>query len=70
LRIHSYVLAVAPGAQFLLCSDGLHGVIPAGSIRDCLGQDSSLESKCRSLVNAARQAGGPDNITAVVLRAA
>ena len=28
-----------------------------------------LEQKCRGLIEAARTAGGPDNITAVLLRA-
>jgi protein phosphatase len=69
LRVHSYALKPQPGAQILLCSDGLHGVVDAATIAEALAGAGSLESKCRSLIDAARAAGGPDNITAVLLRA-
>jgi protein phosphatase len=55
----------------LLSSDGLHGVVDATDIERILRDgepDGSLESKCDSLIEAARGAGGPDNITAVLLR--
>jgi protein phosphatase len=70
LRIHSYSLRPHPGAQFLLCSDGLHGVLDTGMIEEALKSQQSLEAKCHYLVDAARKAGGPDNITAVLLRSA
>jgi serine/threonine protein phosphatase PrpC len=38
-------------------------------LRDHGNGGDSLESKCRSLIEEARNAGGPDNITAVVVRA-
>ena len=69
LRIHSYAVPLAPGALFLLSSDGLHGVVGAEKIKIILSGDDSLEDKCRVLVSEARAAGGPDNITAVLLRA-
>ena len=68
LRIHSYVLKPQPGTQILLCSDGLHGVVEAQLIADTLSQSSSLEQKCMTLIHAAKEAGGPDNITAVLLQ--
>jgi protein phosphatase len=67
VRVHSYAVPLHNGAQFLLCSDGLHGVIPLDLIRETLSGPDTLEGKCRSLVEAAKKAGGPDNITAVVL---
>lgn len=67
LRIHSYAVPLLTGAQFLLCSDGLHGVIDSKTIGETLASDLPLESKCHALVDAAKQAGGPDNITAVVI---
>jgi serine/threonine protein phosphatase PrpC len=69
LRVHSYALKPQPGAQILLCSDGLHGVVEAATIAETLAGDGTLESKCRKLIDAAKAAGGPDNITAVLLRA-
>ena len=50
-------------------SDGLHGVVEEGVIAEALAGNGSLESKCRKLIEAAKAAGGPDNITTVLLRA-
>ncbi|HXA66988.1 MAG TPA: protein phosphatase 2C domain-containing protein [Bryobacteraceae bacterium] len=69
LRVHSYALKPHPGDQILLSSDGLHGVVDATVIERALAGNGNLESKCRRLIEAARQAGGPDNITVVLLRA-
>jgi len=70
LRIHSYAVPLETGAQFLLCSDGLHGVVEVETIGEILASDMPLESKCHALIDAAKRAGGPDNITAVLLAAA
>jgi PPM family protein phosphatase len=69
LRVHSYTLQPQPGALVLLCSDGLHGVLEAPTIAETLAGNGTLESKCQRLIAAARSAGGPDNITAVLLQA-
>jgi serine/threonine protein phosphatase PrpC len=70
LAINYYVVRLKPSAQLLLCSDGLHGVAEPEQIeeilRDC---GDNLERKCRRLIEAAREAGGPDNITVVLIRA-
>jgi serine/threonine protein phosphatase PrpC len=44
-------------------------VINEDVIAEALAGDGSLESKCRKLIEAAKAAGGPDNITTVLLRA-
>ncbi|HTQ56853.1 MAG TPA: PP2C family serine/threonine-protein phosphatase [Bryobacteraceae bacterium] len=62
-----------PGDMVLMCSDGLHGVVDEPRIAEILrdgAADQPLIEKCRALIEAAREAGGPDNITAVLLRAA
>jgi len=69
LRIHSYAVPREAGAQFLLCSDGLHGVVDTQVIGEILASELALEGKCHSLIDAAKQGGGPDNITAVLLSA-
>jgi protein phosphatase len=69
LRVHSYALKPHAGAEVLLCSDGLHGVVDDGVIAEALAGNGNLESKCRNLIEAAKAAGGPDNITTVILRA-
>jgi protein phosphatase len=69
LRVHTYQLHLSPGTQVLLCSDGLHGVAPEDEVAKILQSKDSLESKCDQLIAAARAHGGPDNVTAVLLRA-
>jgi len=67
LRVHSYKVVPGPDVQILLCSDGLHGVVSKETISEQLSEPVSLADKCNSLIKLARQAGGPDNITAVLL---
>jgi protein phosphatase len=70
LRVNHYLIHPTPGAQILLCSDGLHGVAPDERIGAVLAASGSLEAKCLKLVELAKELGGPDNITAVILKAA
>jgi protein phosphatase len=67
LRIHSYSVRPAPGVHFLLCSDGLHGVVPQENITEGLTKMDTLPNKAHYLIEAARKAGGPDNITLVLI---
>ena len=58
-----------PGERYLLCSDGLFTVVPDTHIAEILGEQGvTLESIARSLVEAANEGGGPDNITALILQ--
>lgn len=61
-------VAPKPGERYLLCSDGLFGVVPDDRIAEILGQDASLDTICQGLVSAANAAGGPDNITTLILQ--
>ncbi len=69
LRVHTYSIKTTPGMLLLICSDGLHGVVDEDTIADSLSCNGDLKSKCDRLVQAARTAGGPDNITAVLIKA-
>jgi serine/threonine protein phosphatase PrpC len=69
LRVHSYTVHPNPGELILISSDGLHGVLEASVIADRLSGNGSLQAKCERLIEAAKQAGGPDNITVVLLKA-
>jgi len=69
LRVHSYTVQPHPGELILMSSDGLHGVVEAGVIAEKLSGNGSLQAKCERLIDAAKQAGGPDNITVVLLQA-
>ena len=70
LRVHTHTIQPSPGMVILLCSDGLHGVVSEDEIKQALSSPASLEVKSKDLIALARSHGGPDNITAVLLRAA
>lgn len=56
------------GDFLLLCSDGLTKHVPDEGIAEMLRTASSAEGACRALISAALDAGGTDNVTAVVSR--
>lgn len=58
-----------PGDVLLMCSDGLHGPLGDDGIARVLGSATDdLEATASALVDAANAAGGPDNVTAVLVR--
>jgi protein phosphatase len=61
-------LDVQAGDRVLLCSDGLSGVVPPDRLAGILGRSAPLEQTCQDLVDAANEAGGPDNITVAMLQ--
>ena len=64
-----YVSRVQPGDLFLLCTDGLWSVVSDGKIATVLQAAADLPTACQLLVDAANEAGGPDNITVLLVRA-
>jgi PPM family protein phosphatase len=58
-----------PGDVFLLCSDGLTRELSDQTIRAILAGEVSLEERCARLVEAAKKAGGHDNITCILVQA-
>jgi serine/threonine protein phosphatase PrpC len=53
--------------RFVLCSDGVHGILTAETIADILRERSASEDTARALVAAALRSGSTDNCTALVL---
>jgi PPM family protein phosphatase len=66
--VDSMSLDLEPGDQLLLCSDGLTGVVEDEVIEGELTPDVEPEEALDRLVERANAAGGPDNITIVILR--
>jgi serine/threonine protein phosphatase PrpC len=56
------------GDLYLLCSDGLWGTVGDPALASLLGGAADLDLYVQRLIAAANGAGGPDNITAVVVR--
>jgi PPM family protein phosphatase len=66
---------LTPGDALLLCTDGLFGVLSDAQIAAILAEDDTQATRaaasgtiCDALVHAANLAGGPDNITAILVR--
>jgi len=57
-----------PGDIYLLCSDGLSGMVSDPDLGDVLGMSEQAVDACEVLVAMANDAGGTDNISAVVVR--
>lgn len=64
-----FELEPEPGDLFLLCSDGLTRELSDSLIESLLGTDLPLDAACSRLVEAAKKAGGHDNITCILVRA-
>ncbi|WP_405742652.1 MerR family transcriptional regulator [Streptomyces sp. NBC_01525] len=60
------LLDARPGERYLLCTDGLHTVLPLGTLQEVLAAALDPEQAVRELVTLAREAGAPDNIGCVV----
>jgi serine/threonine protein phosphatase PrpC len=59
---------VRDGDVFLLCSDGLTGMVSDAHVAEILAAAPSLAVAAQQLVAAANEAGGRDNITVVLFR--
>lgn len=57
-----------PGDVYLLCSDGLTGMVPEDEILRIISEHENLEEACQTLINVANERGGYDNVTAVLLK--
>jgi protein phosphatase len=70
LRVATSVVQMRPGDFVLLCSDGLHGIVGEKFLSEALDSEKTLAEKCHYLVEAAKNEGGPDNVTVVLIKLA
>ena len=68
LEVDVVLRRLSPGTILLICSDGLWSLLPTHLIQQIIRQSSSIQAACEALVKAANEAGGPDNITAVLVQ--
>jgi PPM family protein phosphatase len=66
VEVDTYTVAGRGGDVFLLCSDGLTGMVSDGEMASIVRRASSLDEAAETLVRAANQSGGKDNITVVL----
>jgi PPM family protein phosphatase len=70
LTVNYYSVPLQAGALVLLCSDGLHGVLESQQLEQIMQRSRGgvLQDSCGELIAAAKDAGGPDNVTVVLVR--
>jgi protein phosphatase len=57
-----------PGDVYMLCSDGLTGMVPDQQILEVVGLTDDPQEACELLIAEANDAGGTDNISALIIR--
>src|SRR3954453_6582059 len=68
VEVDTYTVPARDGDVFLLSSDGLTGMVSDDELASILGKAPSLEDAAETLVRAANQNGGKDNINVVLFR--
>lgn len=63
-----FTLGFPQPGYLMLCSDGLWGVITEQDLARAVTEAPNLQRACQNLVNAANAAGGPDNISVVLVQ--
>jgi len=67
LEVDTYVRTIPQGGRLLLCSDGLWSMVSEAEMIRIVTTSPSLQAACDGLVTAANEAGGRDNITAILV---
>ncbi len=61
-------IAYQSGDVYLLCSDGLTGMVPEEEIQRIVSENDDLSAACEQLIETANERGGLDNITAILVK--
>ena len=68
VEVDSYTHPAKAGDVYLLCSDGLTGMVSDDRITEILLGRESLQQAAKALIDAANENGGRDNITVILFR--
>ncbi len=63
-----FTIAFPQPACMMICSDGLWGVVSEQDLIRSINEAPNLQRACQNLVTAANTAGGPDNISVVLVQ--
>jgi serine/threonine protein phosphatase PrpC len=66
-EIDTSILATRPGDRWLICSDGLSGVVSHSAIAASMAAGKTAQDVAERLVKESLDAGAPDNVTVVVV---
>src|SRR3954452_19312166 len=68
VEVDTFRIPARDGDVYLLCSDGLSGMVSDSDLASIIASAGDLDAMARQLVEAANDNGGRDNITAVLFR--
>jgi PPM family protein phosphatase len=63
-----FTVAFPQTGYLMLCSDGLWGVVAEQDMYRMIKDAPNLQRACQNLVEAANSAGGPDNISVIIVQ--
>ncbi len=66
-EVDTFIMQTQPGDRWLLCSDGLSGVVEDANTAKVLGQGFTPKRSIDMLLRQALDAGAPDNVTAILV---
>ncbi|MFI8592821.1 PP2C family protein-serine/threonine phosphatase [Microbacterium sp. NPDC078428] len=66
-EVDTFIMATQPGDRWLLCSDGLSGVVDDAHTTKILSQGFTPARTCDLLLKQTLDAGAPDNVTIVIV---
>jgi PPM family protein phosphatase len=67
-KVSTFVVPLADGDRFMLCSDGISEYVPENEVGEVLSKQPSPARAAQRLVELALERGGGDNATAIVVR--
>ncbi len=70
LEVDVNTFYLSPGSRLLLCSDGLWSYVPEETVLEIIESSPDVQDACDRLAQAANDAGGHDNISAMIIRMA
>ena len=68
VEVDARIVDIRPGDAFLLSSDGLHGELDDEELAAILADPGHPAAAVGRLIDRANEKGGPDNVTAVLVR--
>jgi hypothetical protein len=68
VKVSTFVVPLADGDRFMLCSDGVSEYVPEAEVGEVLTKAASPVRAAQKLIDLALERGGGDNATAVVVR--
>ncbi len=68
LEVDTYIRTIPNDGRLLLCSDGLWSMVSETEMVEIIAAAPSLQAACEDLVAAANRAGGPDNVTVILVK--